>query len=94
MTVLPNCVAALNVLSGTPFYDSCSSVSDVVDAITDNMNFCVLPKLFVQIYPNEKLWMAKDVKKLLKAKQYALQTGDRISLKIAQAELIALCKEV
>ena len=41
MTVLPNCVAALNVLSGTPFYDSCSSVTDLVDTVTDYMNFCV-----------------------------------------------------
>ena len=40
--------------------------------------------------------MAKEVKKLLKAKQHAFRTGDRISLKIAQAELKACvrkCKE-
>ena len=40
--------------------------------------------------------MTKEVKKLLKAKQYAFRTGDRISLKIAQAELKACvrkCKE-
>ena len=99
MTVLPSCVAALNVLPGKPFYDSCSSVSDLVDTVTEYMNFCVdtiLPKKCVNIYPNEKPWVTKEVKKLLKAKQYAFWTGDNISLKIAQAELKACvrkCKE-
>ena len=40
MTVLPKCVAPLNVLWDT-FYDSCSSVSDFVDTVTDYMNLGV-----------------------------------------------------
>ena len=59
----------------------------------------ILPNKCVKIiilYPNEKPWVSKEVMKLLKAKQYAFRTGDRISLKIAQAELKACvrkCKE-
>ena len=49
----------------------------------------LLLKKCVKIYPNEKPWVTKEVKKLLKAKQYAFQTGDNIALKIAQAELKA-----
>ena len=81
------------------FYDSCSSVSNLVDTVTDYMNFCVDTiqlKKCVKIYPNEKPRVTKEVKKLLKAKQYAFRTGDRISLKVAQAELKACvrkCKE-
>ena len=72
------------------FCDSCSSVYDVVDTVTEYMNFCVdtiLPKQCVTIYPKEKHWMTKVVNTSVKAKQYAFQTGDRISLKMAQAEL-------
>ena len=63
------------------------------------MNFSVytiLHKQCVTIYPNEKPWVTKVVKKLVKVKQYAFQTGDRMSLKMAQAELKACvrkCKE-
>ena len=78
------------------FYDSCNSVSDLVDTATDYMNFCVdriLHIKCVKIYPNEKPWVTEEIKKLLKAKQYAFQTGDRISLKIAQVELTGSVKE-
>ena len=36
---------------------------------------------YAKVYPNEKARKSKEVKKLLKAEQYAFQTGDRISLK-------------
>ena len=66
------------------FYDSCDSVSDLVDTVTDYMNFCVdiiLSNKCFKVYPNENPWMTKGVKKLLKAKQYAVQRGDRISFR-------------
>ena len=62
-------------------YDSCSSVSNVVDTVTEYMNFCVdtiLPKTIVKIYPNEKPWVTKEVKKLLKAKQSNMHFGQVI----------------
>ena len=37
--------------------------------------------------------MTKEVKKLLKAKQYAFQTGGRMSLKMAHAELKAYVRK-
>ena len=96
MTVLPRLRGCFECTTWETFYDSCSSVSDLVDTVTDYMNFCVdtiLPKKCVKIYPNEKPWVTKEVKKLLKAKQHAFRTGDRISLKIAQAELKACVRK-
>ena len=61
------------------FYDSCSSLSELTDTVTEYMNFCmnmILPKKIVKIYPNEKPWMTKEVRLLLKAKKQAFQSGD------------------
>ena len=74
------------------FYDSCSSLSELTDTVTEYMNFCmnmILPKKIVKIYPNEKPWMTKEVRLLLKAKKQAFQSGDRVKLKVAQSNLKA-----
>ncbi len=49
----------------------------------------ILPKKIVKIYPNEKPWMTKEVRLLLKAKKQAFQSGDRVKLKVAQSNLKA-----
>ena len=74
------------------FYDTCSSLSELTDTVTEYMNFCmnmILPKKIVKIYPNEKPWMTKEVRLLLKAKKQAFQSGDRGKLKVAQSNLKA-----
>ena len=59
----------------------------------------ILPKKIVKIYPNEKPWMTKEVRLLLKAKKQAFQSGDfffffffDLKLALHGRSIISLCE--
>jgi len=81
------------------FYDSCETIEELVDVISDYIVFCedtVVPSKAVKIYPNNKPWFGKELKQKLLSKQNILSTSnDRILLKNVQTDInnaIDTCK--
>jgi hypothetical protein len=60
-----------------------------VDVFSSYVNFCtdlVVPKRSINVFPNNKPWVTKDVKEVINKKKRAL-SGDRTCLRLVQKEL-------
>lgn len=73
------------------FYDSCHTIEELVDVVSDYIGFCedtVVPSKTVKIYPNNKPWFGKDLKQKLLHKQNLLSSSnDRNLMKLVQCDI-------
>jgi len=72
------------------FYEDQQHPDDLCDVITEYINFCVdrvIPTKEVKIFPNNKPWISKDMKRLLNNKKRAFMQDDREKVKHIQKEI-------
>lgn len=75
------------------FDDDLGSISDKV---TCYINYCVesvIPHKQMKIFPNNKLWVTREVKAAINRKKAAFLSGDRDRIKTAQKELKRVIKQ-
>ena len=68
-------------------FDNSMNLDFNVSVFTEYFNICVnsyIEKKTIVLYPNNKPWMNRDVKKHLKEKHLAYVSGDRERLRFAQ----------
>ena len=77
----------------------CSDLDSLTDTVTDYINFCidsVIPCKKINIYPNNKPWVTKDLKYLLNKKKVSYCKGNLLEVKSIQRDIsvqIKKCKE-
>ncbi len=65
-------------------------LDDATDTISDYINFCVdnvVEKKDVVVYPNNKPYITKDIKKCINNKKLAFRNRDKVGLLAAQKKL-------
>ena len=71
--------------------DSCDNIHDATDVISDYITVCedmIIPKKKVKVYPNNKPWVSKSLKKkTLNEKKIAFQARDQHERKHVQSKL-------
>lgn len=59
--------------------DSADDLEEAMDTVSEYIRFCedlVIPKKKVNIYPNNKLWVTQELKKLPNQKKIMFKSGD------------------
>ena len=73
-------------------FNSASSLDEATDAITRYVKFCVdtiIPCKTFKMFPNNKPWVTKELRDLLKVKNGALINGNKARVKEVQRKLNA-----
>ncbi len=71
-------------------------IEDATETITDYIKFCVdmvVEKKTVTVFPNNKMYITKEIKECLNRKKLAFNNKDKTELKLVQKELNGLLKE-
>ena len=61
--------------------DSCGSIDELTDVACSYNSFCVdsvIPSKTIVSYPNNKPWISKELKNLLREKKTIFNSGDKI----------------
>ena len=72
------------------FFHSGNNIDEVTDVITDYIKLCsesVVPKKTINIFPNNKPWMNRSLKKTLNEKKIAFCKNDQVEEKRIQTKL-------
>ena len=90
--------AAFDCTDWDLLFNSSSSLDEATDAITSYVKFCVdsiIPLKTFKMFPNNKPWVTKELRDLLKVKNAALINGNKTRVKEVQREikrLVDSCK--
>lgn len=72
------------------FFDSSKDAHEPIDVITSCIQYCedtIMPVKTVRVYPNNKLWLTKELKECLNEKKFAFIQGDTMGVKDKEKEL-------
>ena len=81
------------------FLESCDDLIELNDHVTGYLKFCeglVCSEKIIKCYPNNKPWIAKEVKDIITRKRITFSSGDKGKFKSLQKELrdgIRKCRE-
>ena len=67
--------------------DSCDSLDELTDVVTSYVSFCVdtvVPVQKCKVYPNNKPWVSKQLKKVLNEKKRAYLQADLVERREVQ----------
>ena len=82
--------AAFDCTDWDLLFNSASSLDEATDAITSYVKFCVdtiIPRKTFKMFPNNKPWVTKELRDLLKVKNGALINGNKTRVKEVQREI-------
>ncbi|GFS07778.1 hypothetical protein ElyMa_004740600 [Elysia marginata] len=72
------------------FTEACETVNELNECVCEYIKFCedlIVKKKEVTVYPNNKPWVTKEMKKILNEKKYIFKIADKALLKEKQKEL-------
>lgn len=82
------------------FQEACSDLSELVDTVSSYILFCeeiCVETKEVKFYPNNKPWVTKELKGMIREKRTVFKTGNMVNYRELQGELeaeIKRCKSV
>ena len=78
------------------FYDTCKNLNELVDVISSYISFCVdsvIPTKQITVFPNNKTWVAKDLKAVLNKKKRVFFQGTTEEKKQVNKEVKAAIRQ-
>ena len=78
------------------FLDSSDNIHEATDVISEYVKFCqnmIIPQKTVKVYPNNKPWVTKALKKTLNEKKHAFRTRNETEKKSVQSRLTKEIRE-
>ena len=71
-------------------FNPSDTLDEATEVVTDYVNFCVdanIPRVTTKIFPNNKPWVSKELRDLLKLKERARTMGDRAEVRHVQKRI-------
>ncbi|KAI4891004.1 hypothetical protein NFI96_004964 [Prochilodus magdalenae] len=78
------------------FYNNGADLEEYASSVMGYIHFCtenVLPKKTIKVFPNQKPWVNKSVRALIKSRDEAFRSGDRLAYSAARRNLKKGIKE-
>lgn len=72
------------------FYDACDNCNDLTEVVSSYVSFCIdtnIPCKEIAIFPNNKPWVSKELKKVLNKKKRIFFTGNSQDKKVVSREV-------